>query len=318
MLVSENYFDETFDEAFVQKQPEVKILTGMLNLLSHENPFISEQISILLANVSNSPYFKYYFVTDRCIKSLISILRFHSKHLHTEVSLLAILIAVLNLSAMGDIVSGIENMQFLNSLQEIIKNQALPYVNKSIGLLAISNIYTLSKKVDISMETQEFAFRILRSWKTIQEEDKENAEVIMNLVYASLILFYNILLRKPQRDIVTKLITYLTENIMDFFTDSQIVNVILELITLFTKDKETSAMLFKEKKILSYVFSRLTKQKKSAEAGNSNMETVKLAALALSRLASRFDEKVLNCEFFIEQLKNFDNFDWVIENISAL
>jgi len=54
---------------------------------------------------------------------------------------------------MGDIVNGIENLQFFNSLQEIIKNQALPYVNKSIALLAISNIYTLSKKVDISEET---------------------------------------------------------------------------------------------------------------------------------------------------------------------
>jgi Flp pilus assembly pilin Flp len=73
--------------------------------------------------------------------------------MHTEVSLLAILIAVLNLSAIGDIVNGIENLQFFNSLQEIIKNQALPYVNKSIALLAISNIYTLSKKVDISEET---------------------------------------------------------------------------------------------------------------------------------------------------------------------
>ena len=151
--ITEQNFDEYFDPEFIDKQPEVKRLTGMLNLLSHEHPFISEQISILLANVSNSPFFRIQYLSDRCIKSLIQILRFHSKNIHTEVSLLAILIAVLNLSAMGDIVNGIENLQFFNSLQEIIKNQALPYVNKSIALLAISNIYTLSKKVDISEET---------------------------------------------------------------------------------------------------------------------------------------------------------------------
>jgi hypothetical protein len=82
----------------------------MLNLLSHEHPFISEQISILLANVSNSPFFRVQYLSDRCIKSLVQILRFHSKNMHTEVSLLAILIAVLNLSAIGDIVNGIENL----------------------------------------------------------------------------------------------------------------------------------------------------------------------------------------------------------------
>ena len=82
----------------------------MLNLLSHQDPFISEQISILLANVSNSPYFKYDFISDRCIKSIIKILRFKSQSTQTEVSLLAILIVILNLSAMEKIVSGIENM----------------------------------------------------------------------------------------------------------------------------------------------------------------------------------------------------------------
>ena len=33
---------------------EVKRITKLFNLLSHEDSFISEQISILLANVSNS------------------------------------------------------------------------------------------------------------------------------------------------------------------------------------------------------------------------------------------------------------------------
>jgi hypothetical protein len=43
-----------FNEEFILQQVEVERITGMFNLLSHPDPFISEQISILLANVSNS------------------------------------------------------------------------------------------------------------------------------------------------------------------------------------------------------------------------------------------------------------------------
>ena len=111
-----NQIVETFDDKFVMDQPEVERIIGMLNLLSHSDPFISEQISILLANVSNSPHFKFDFISDRCIKSIIKILRFKSQSTHDEVSLLAILIVILNLSAMEKIVAGIENMQFLGSL----------------------------------------------------------------------------------------------------------------------------------------------------------------------------------------------------------
>lgn len=108
--VNEQNFSALFDDDFINKQPEVKRFKCMLNLLSHENPFISEQVSIFLANFSNSPFFRIQFVSDRCMKSLIQILRFHSKNMHTEVSLLAVLIAVLNLSALGDIVNGAESL----------------------------------------------------------------------------------------------------------------------------------------------------------------------------------------------------------------
>ena len=84
--------------------------------MSHDDPFISEQISILLANVSNSPYFRVNFISDRCIKSIIKILKYQSVSSSTEVSLLAILIVILNLSAEEKIISGVENMKFLNSL----------------------------------------------------------------------------------------------------------------------------------------------------------------------------------------------------------
>ena len=97
--------------------------------------------------------------------------------------------------------------------------------------MAISNIFTLtksSKQAIINEDTQNFAFEILRTWhdkltgitdnqdkdsifdkeivldkdrdkniKTLKQllEKAENREVIKNLVYASLILFYNILLK---------------------------------------------------------------------------------------------------------------------------
>ena len=133
--------------------------------------------------MSNSPYFRYDFISDRCIKSIIKILRFKSQSTQTEVSLLAILIVILNLSAMEKIVAGIENMQFLNSLQDIIKNEAKPLENRSIGLMAISNIFTLtksSKQVIINEDTQNFAFEILKTWddKLIVNDEftQENAE----------------------------------------------------------------------------------------------------------------------------------------------
>lgn len=61
-------------------------------------------------------------------------------------SQLASLIVVLNLTSMNDIVVGMHNMQFMQTLQDIIKDDNLPYINKSIALLAISNIQTVSKK----------------------------------------------------------------------------------------------------------------------------------------------------------------------------
>ena len=54
------------------------------------------------------------------MKSIIKILRFKSRSSQTEVSLLAVLITILNLSAIKDVVQGIEHMNFLESLERII------------------------------------------------------------------------------------------------------------------------------------------------------------------------------------------------------
>ena len=80
-------------------------------------------------------------------------------------------------------------------------------------------------------------------------------------MYASLILFYNMLLQNfkktewrkesnpdnfEQKKRMKDLIDCLNTHIMDEFTDHTIVNVVLHLITLFTKSAETASILFKE------------------------------------------------------------------------
>ena len=107
------------------------------------------------------------------------------------------MIAILNLSANGNIMKGIDNMKFFDSLQDIIETENKPLENRAIGLMAISNIYTLCpNKVKIREETKNFAKWILKSWKEKQAEKETPDEVVKNLVYASLILFYNILLKE--------------------------------------------------------------------------------------------------------------------------
>lgn len=155
---------------------------------------------------------------------------------------MAALIVVLNLTSMNDIVLGLENMKFMQTLQEIIKDERLPNVNKSIALLAISNIQTVGKRVmtQINPETKDFAFRVLLYWRKILDEEGESIEVVKNLVYASLILFYNLILKKVgSASTINHLINNITEKVLDF-EDDQIINVVLELVTLFTRKKETS------------------------------------------------------------------------------
>lgn len=265
-------------EEFILQQYEVERITGLFNLLSHPDPFISEQISILLANVSNSEHFRFQFISDRCMKSIIKILRFKSKTtIQTEVSLLAILITILNLSAVKDVVTGIENMNCLDSLESIVSNEAKPLEQRSIALMAISNFITQSKKQTINHETQEFAIYVLENQKEVYSKgpDKQNKEVVKNTVYASLILFYNLFLQyftkienktgssgnlvKEHQNLMEKLITCLDKHVMDDFTDPTIVNVVLHLVTLFTKNTTTASLLFKNPRILAYIFNKLQK-----------------------------------------------------------
>ena len=95
-----------------------------------------------------------------------------------------------------------------------------------------------------------------------------------------------------------------------------IVNVVLQLITLFTR-REDNPSLFDHPKILRYVFSRL--RSSDLLVIRREPETIKLAALSLSRLSSRFDPSKTNLDLFIREIdsitkhKRFDNFDYVME-----
>ena len=196
---------------------EILRIKQLFELLAHENPFISEQISILLANVSNSCYFSHILVTDRCMSAIVRILRRETEEAPSEACLLAILIAVLNLSSLKEIIRGVERLRFMPSLQDIVRDPEIPYVNKSIALLAISNIYTLSEKAEICESTKQLAFDIL----TRQKEMEENPEVVKNLVYSSLILFYNIVLKNKDPEVASfaiqkSLLAILNQTIKNF------------------------------------------------------------------------------------------------------
>lgn len=75
-------------------------LPKFLNLLEHDpkHPYISEQISILLANLSNSDNFKCFIISDKCIKAMMAIISLKNSPKPTQISILAVLITILKLS----------------------------------------------------------------------------------------------------------------------------------------------------------------------------------------------------------------------------
>jgi len=59
--------------------------------------------------------------------------------------------------------------------------------------------------------------RVLLNWERMLHEDGESLEVVKNLVYASLILFYNLILKKVgSQETINTLINTITDNILSF------------------------------------------------------------------------------------------------------
>jgi hypothetical protein len=58
---------------------------------------------------------------------------------------------------------------------------------------------------------------VLLNWEKIHVEDGERIEVVKNLVYGSLILFYNLILKKVGTvETINQLINVITDHILKF------------------------------------------------------------------------------------------------------
>jgi len=92
-----------------------------------------------------------------------------------------------------------EFLGFFKALENIITNEEIPLVTKSVSLLAISNMYTMLTQVGqpgkhyLSSSTRDFALEVLTEWHIFAERRENPPELVRNLVYASLVLFYNLL-----------------------------------------------------------------------------------------------------------------------------
>lgn len=108
-------------------------------------------------------------------------------------------------------------------------------VTKSIALLIVSNIITLREFPSIDQAYIDFATDILTNIK----EYSENEEIIIanNLLYSALILFYNLIESNKSVEFV-KILSELLKNILDT-THKQIIDIMLELVTLFTRYQDS-------------------------------------------------------------------------------
>ena len=98
-ILEDNSYDPNEDNLMINDLDN-SFLSRFLNLLEHdpEHPYISEQIAILLANLSNSYNFKCYIISDKGIKAMMNIIHLRLNHNPTQISILAVLITVLKLS----------------------------------------------------------------------------------------------------------------------------------------------------------------------------------------------------------------------------
>ena len=56
--------EDFIEEQMILETPEVKRLTKILNLIGKGHELVKEQVAIILANVTNSPYFKQSFLSS--------------------------------------------------------------------------------------------------------------------------------------------------------------------------------------------------------------------------------------------------------------
>lgn len=137
-------------------------ITKLFNLISSKNPKIVEQVAIILANASSSDKdFSQSFISDLCMKNMIRIIDKPNLEVleligitpsfdYTSESstLLAILITILNFSSSNqqEILKGLEFLGIMRILENLIRNENIPLIVKSVALLIISNVSTNHRK----------------------------------------------------------------------------------------------------------------------------------------------------------------------------
>ena len=340
----EKYSYNLLDENTPNNENYVMInnfLPKFLNLLEYdpEHPYISEQISILLANLSNCDNFNYFIISDKCMRAMMQIISLRGNSQPTQISILAVLITLLKLSMnvntgnrtqnsnqitnsrdqmlSPDIAS--ENIQFplkfLNDkiyLLRIIQMEKddiklepnskygperIMRVTKSIALLIVSNLIALREHTEIHQAYIDFAIDVL---KNIEEYSKEEEIIISNnLLYSSLVLFYNLIESMKSTKYVELLCSVLNNYILNS-NHKQIIDILLELITLFTRYQDSCYFVLTNPRLIQFVFDKLT---------SKDPETLELCTLALSRISAELlnieSKQQTNPEEYEEIIKNF-------------
>lgn len=243
-------------------------------------------------------------------------------------------------------------MGFFNLLEEIIVKDGLSLSVKSVALLTLSNMYMNNGTDDyvyqISEETRVFSKNIMLTWEEVYERNEEPIEIIRNAIYASVILFYNLIFSRclpgnigPLKlDSIERFVANVTEKVIPTFGDDTLISrVLLDFIALMTKEPDTTTIILSNEILIDYCFRKLMnplvthtiyENPYSSRGGNFNRDKkpevrttlvpeprlIKLSSLALGCLAHRIDE--YTCDPFRLRLKEMTNLDNVLSGIKDL
>ena len=218
----------------------------LFNLISSRNPKIVEKVAIFLANVSSS--FDFEYLSDMSIDAIVTIVTAPSTMgpQTSEVTLLAVLIALLNFTTQH-IAQGLENLGIPEALEEIVNNTELSLTVKGVCLLILTNFATQGSH-KVTAETEAFAVGILKSYNDYADE---TLEALRNAVYAALVMLYNQSLQVLQPEVIA----LVSDVVLPAFGDDPlIVRVILEFTALLAKTKQVTLPL----PLLDHAFRKLT------------------------------------------------------------
>jgi hypothetical protein len=107
---------------------------------------------------------------------------------------------------------------------------------------------------------------VLINWQDL-DKNGENKELIRNLVYSSIILFFNLIyLRQANHDTdstvdnegIKSLTDLLMTKVIPFYSNDQLISsAVLEYIHFLTKDPEISSIIICNEVVIDFCFSKL-------------------------------------------------------------